>query len=95
MFLGTWLSRAWNSRVLGGRGESAIQSEFTACLTDERRRSVYPLYQRICVEHLNRDPEAEDVRSSIRNHVTMTMRFGCDQVQQTFEQLESDANDSM
>lgn len=24
MFLGTWLSRAWNARVLGGRGRSAI-----------------------------------------------------------------------
>ena len=24
MFLRTWLSKAWNSRILGGRGESAI-----------------------------------------------------------------------
>lgn len=134
--------------------ESSIQSEFTACLTSERNRNLYPTYQnisvtdhrwnvrvvlhqlmsairtrdrgiylsycknlarqrfeqgfkaeevcealqelnRICVEYLNRDPEAEDILSSIKDHVTMTMRFGCDQVQQTFEQLESDANDSM
>jgi nucleoside-diphosphate-sugar epimerase len=134
--------------------ESSIQSEFTASLTDERKRHLYPSYQRIsatehrwnvrvvlhqlmsavrtrdrgiylsycknlagqrfeqgfsaeevcealqelnriCVEYLSRDPEAEDIRSSIRDHVTMTMRFGCDQVQQTFEQLESDANDAM
>jgi hypothetical protein len=50
---------------------------------------------RICVEYLNRDPEAEDILSSIKDHVTMTVRFGCDQVQQTFEQLESDSNDLM
>jgi hypothetical protein len=134
--------------------ESSIQSEFTACLTSERNRSLYPTYQnlsvrdhrwnvqvvlhqlmsairtrdrgiylsycknlarqrfeqgfkaeevcealqelnRICVEYLNRDPEAEDVLPAIKDHVTMTMRFGCDQVQQTFEQLESDANDGM
>jgi len=25
----------------------------------------------------------------------MTMRFGCDQVQQTFEQRQSDANDAI
>jgi nucleoside-diphosphate-sugar epimerase len=30
-FLGTWLSRAWNRRVLGGRGESAIPYLHVRC----------------------------------------------------------------
>ena len=41
---------------------------------------------RICLKTLRRDPEAAALRSEILDHVTMTLRWGCDQAQEVFEE---------
>ncbi len=43
---------------------------------------------RIVFKHLRRDPEGEGLRQDIKNHVTMTLTWGCDEAQQVFEHLE-------
>ena len=43
---------------------------------------------RIAFKHLRRDPESEGLREDIKDHVTMTLTWGCDEAQQVFEHLE-------
>jgi nucleoside-diphosphate-sugar epimerase len=43
---------------------------------------------RIVFKHLRRDPESEGLREDIKDHVTMTLTWGCDEAQQVFEHLE-------
>jgi nucleoside-diphosphate-sugar epimerase len=43
---------------------------------------------RIVFKHLRRDPESEGLRQDIKNHVTMTLTWACDEAQQVFEHLE-------
>jgi nucleoside-diphosphate-sugar epimerase len=44
---------------------------------------------RICLRVLLRDPEARLLRTEIEDHVSMTLRWSCDEVQETFEHLEA------
>jgi nucleoside-diphosphate-sugar epimerase len=101
----------WNVKVVLHQLISAVRTRdrgiyLSYCKTLARQRfeqgfkaeevcEALQTLNRICVEYLSRDPEAEDVLPFVRDHVTMTMRFGCDQVQQTFEQLESDVADTI
>jgi nucleoside-diphosphate-sugar epimerase len=41
----------------------------------------------ICMRILRRDPDAAGMRQQILDYITMTLRFGCDQAQETFEEL--------
>jgi nucleoside-diphosphate-sugar epimerase len=41
----------------------------------------------ICMRILRRDPESEGMRQQILDYLTMTLRYGCDQAQETFEEL--------
>jgi hypothetical protein len=34
-----------------------------------------------------RDPASDGMRQQILDYLTMTLRFGCDQAQETFEEL--------
>jgi nucleoside-diphosphate-sugar epimerase len=43
---------------------------------------------RIVIETLMADPEAHDVLPYLHDHITTTVRFGCDQVQETYELAE-------
>jgi hypothetical protein len=36
---------------------------------------------------LRRDPTSDGMRQQILDYLTMTLRFGCDQAQETFEEL--------
>jgi hypothetical protein len=40
---------------------------------------------RLCLTVLRRDPEAATLRAELLDHVTMTLRWGCDQAQEVFE----------
>lgn len=42
---------------------------------------------RICFKVLRRDRETDGLQHEMRDHITMTLRFGCDQAQHTFEHL--------
>ena len=42
----------------------------------------------VCMRVLYQDPESEGLSQEIEDHITMTMLFGCDQIQDTFEVLE-------
>jgi len=41
----------------------------------------------VCMRVLSRDPEAGSLDHEIETYITMTMLFGCDQVENTFEEL--------
>jgi len=41
----------------------------------------------ICMRILRRDPASEGMRQQILDYLTMTLRYGCDQAQDTFEEL--------
>jgi nucleoside-diphosphate-sugar epimerase len=41
----------------------------------------------VCMRVLYQDPESEGLCQEIEDHITMTMLFGCDQIEDTFEQL--------
>ncbi len=48
---------------------------------------VFQALDRICLEHLLRDPDARGLEASIRAYVSMTLRFGADQVEEVFDRL--------
>jgi hypothetical protein len=41
----------------------------------------------VCIHFLMQDPESEDLRELLPLHITMTIRFGSDEIQDTFEEL--------
>jgi nucleoside-diphosphate-sugar epimerase len=41
----------------------------------------------ICMRILRRDPASEGMRQQLLDYLTMTLRYGCDQAQETFEEL--------
>ncbi|MCP4901746.1 MAG: NAD(P)-dependent oxidoreductase [bacterium] len=46
-----------------------------------------------CLERLREDPEAEGLTDALRDYLTMTVQFGCDQIVETFESLDGDLHD--
>jgi nucleoside-diphosphate-sugar epimerase len=42
---------------------------------------------RICFKHVRRDPESEGLHRDLQDHVTITLRSGCDEAQDVFEML--------
>jgi hypothetical protein len=45
----------------------------------------------VTVRTLRQDPEAADVRAEIHDHLLMTLRWGCDEVQEVYERLHATA----
>ena len=41
----------------------------------------------ICVDTLRSDPEAEDLEGAIHDYLSMTVRFGCDQILEIYEEV--------
>jgi nucleoside-diphosphate-sugar epimerase len=41
----------------------------------------------ICVDTLRADPEAEDLEGAIHDYLSMTVRFGCDQILEIYEEV--------
>ncbi len=48
------------------------------------------LLDQTCVEVLNRDPESQGLDEALRNYLTMTVQFGCDQVMEIYDELSGD-----
>jgi len=46
--------------------------------------------EQICLQVLSQDPESEGLGSAIYDHLSMTIQFGRDQVEETFERLEAE-----
>ena len=42
---------------------------------------------RACRDILMEDTESEGLDSALWDHITMTIQFGCDQIQETYEEL--------
>jgi hypothetical protein len=47
----------------------------------------------VCVRIVSEDEESHDVRSNLEATITMTIRFGIDQVKDTYERLEEKVRD--
>jgi hypothetical protein len=96
--------RQWNTRValrnlmttIMTRERSGFMS-YCRDLAEARRRqgfttgevcSALDSLDRVCLETLLADPESEEIRDYLHDTITMTIRFGQDQVEETFENLE-------
>jgi hypothetical protein len=64
----------------------AAYCDFTGFAADEFCGAV-ELLNLICMRVLRRDPTSDGMRQQILDYLTMTLRFGCDQAQETFEEL--------
>ena len=93
----------WNHRVILRHLLNAVRTRdkgvFVSYCRDLAERRFHEGYRasevcdaleelnRICFKVLRRDPESNGLRSELLDHITMTLRFGCDQAQETFDQL--------
>ncbi len=44
-----------------------------------------------CLDVLRADPETKDLDEALRNYVTMTVQFGCDQVMEIYDELAGES----
>lgn len=95
----------WNHRLILHQLMNAIRTRersvflgYCNDLAERRRRQGYSAAElcsaleeldRICMDALERDPDAEDVRELLHAHITATILFGCDRVMDAFERAES------
>ncbi len=66
--------------------EKRYEEDFGA---DEVCRAL-SLLDRTCVEVLEADPESQGLDEALRNYLTMTVQFGCDQVMEIYDELSGD-----
>lgn len=78
--------------------ERAILVSYCRDLAERRYQQGFPAREvcdaltemnRIIYKQLLRDPDAEGIKPDLREHVTMTLTWGCDEAQQVFEHLEA------
>jgi hypothetical protein len=95
---------AWNHRVVLRHlmnavrtGEKAVLTAYCRDLAERRFGQGYQSTEvcgaletlnRVCFKVLRRDRETDGLQPELRDHITMTLRFGCDQAQDVFEELE-------
>jgi nucleoside-diphosphate-sugar epimerase len=93
----------WNHRMLVRQLFNAVRtgdkSVFTTYCRDLAVRRFHEgfsaeefcgaveLLNLICMRILRRDPASDGMRQQILDYLTMTLRYGCDQAQETFEEL--------
>ena len=46
--------------------------------------------EQICLQVLSRDPDSQGLGPALHDHLSMTIQFGRDQVEETFEHLEAE-----
>jgi hypothetical protein len=101
----TDLEHRWNHRLILHQlmsavrtRERAILAEFCRDLAERRYRQGFAVEEvrgaleeldRICFSVLRGDPESEPLLQEMVDHITMTLRFGCDAVEDAFERLEA------
>ena len=93
----------WNHRLILRHLMNAVRTceraMFTAYCRDLAERRFEQGFQvsevcaaldelnRICLMVLGRDPESAGLAGELQDDITMTLRFGCDQIQDVFERL--------
>jgi nucleoside-diphosphate-sugar epimerase len=93
----------WNHRLLVRQlfnavrtGDKSVFMTYCRDLAERRFREGFSaeefcgaveLLNLICMRILRRDPESDGMRQQILDYLTMTLRYGCDQAQETFEEL--------
>jgi hypothetical protein len=94
----------WNRRLLMHElmsavrtGDKSILTSYCADLAVRRYHEGFPagevcaaleLLNVVCLRVLRRDRETDGMQSLLRDHITKTLRYGCDRAQETFELLE-------
>jgi len=94
----------WNHRLVLGMLINAVRTRDRAVFVDycralaERRflqgfgrdevSGALEVLNDICVDRLHHDPEAEGLEEHVFEHVTMTLRLGMDEIEESFENLE-------
>ena len=97
--------RAWNYRVAVRHlldsvrtRDKTIYGSFCRDLAELRLaqgfhcnevREALQSFQHVCLGILHADEDAEGLEQEIENHVMMTMLYGCDQIEDAFDQLNS------
>jgi hypothetical protein len=95
----------WNHRLILRQLMNTVRTcekgVFTAYCRDLAERRFEQGYQaaevcaaldelnRICLTVLGRDPESAELASELQDDITMTLRFGSDQIQDVYERLGS------
>lgn len=101
----TDIEHRWNHRLILHQLMSAVRTRergilaaFCRDLAERRYRQGFELEEvrgaleelnRICFSVLHADPESEPLLQEMVDHITMTLRFGCDEVEDAFERLEA------
>jgi len=80
--------------------ERAVFAAYCGDLAERRFQEGYPgqqvcdtlrMLNQICFKALLRDPEAAGLKRDMIDHITLTLRAGCDRAQEVFEELETAA----
>ncbi len=78
--------------------ERAVFAAYCGDLAERRFQEGYPgqqvcdtlrMLNQICFKALLRDPEAAGLKRDMIDHITLTLRAGCDRAQEVFEELET------
>ncbi len=78
--------------------ERAVFAAYCGDLAERRFEEGYPgdqvcdalrMLNHICFKTLLRDPEAGGLKRDMIDHITLTLRAGCDRAQEVFEELET------
>jgi hypothetical protein len=97
----------WNHKILLRNLMNAVRTRDRGVLTaycvdlaERRFQEGYPgqqvcaalrMLNQVCFRALLRDPEAAGLKSDMIDHITLTLRAGCDRAQEVFEELETSA----
>jgi len=99
----------WNHRMILRQMMNAVRTREKAVLVSYCRDLAERRYEqgfhaeevcgalqemnRICFKMLRRDPESDGLQRDLQDHITTTLRFAADQVEEVFELLEGHAWD--
>ena len=81
-------------------GDKGLFTAYCRDLAQKRYEDRFPgdevcgaltLLNDICLDVLRADPEAQGFDEALRNHVTMTIQFGCDQVLEIYDELSGES----
>ena len=97
----------WNHKILLRNLKNAVRTRdrgvliaYCVDLAERRFQEGYPgqqvcatlrILNQVCFIVLRRDPEAAGLKSDMIDHITLTLRAGCDRAQEVFEELETAA----
>ena len=67
------------------------ERRFEQGFSGEELRSALETLDRVCLDVLDQDPEVESVRPHLHDHVSTTIRFATDEIEETFDILREEA----